>query len=79
MSVERVRGLSPEDRSPSGAARAAIGGAEAVLRREVHAGRRERFGDLLPRFIYAVLAPLVGQREALREAAGAARLLEANE
>ena len=41
-------------------ARAALGGPEAVVRRELAAG--------LPDFVYAVLVPFVGQREALRQA-----------
>jgi AcrR family transcriptional regulator len=49
-------------------ARAALGGAEAVIRRELAAGRSARLPQLLPDFIYAVLVPFVGQREALRQA-----------
>lgn len=54
------------------AARAALGGAEAVLRRELSAGRAARLPRLLPDFVYAVLVPFVGQREALRHARQAA-------
>jgi AcrR family transcriptional regulator len=49
-------------------ARAALGGAEAVIRRELAAGRAGGLPQLLPDFVYAVLVPFVGQREALRQA-----------
>jgi len=52
----------------SGVARAALGGAEAVVRRELAAGREERLPQLLGDFVYAALVPFVGQREALRQA-----------
>lgn len=54
---------------PSSAARGAIGGAEALLRREVGAGRAEELSEILPEIIYSCLAPLLGQDEALRQAA----------
>jgi len=60
--------------SRSGIARAALGGAEAVVRRELAAGRAERLPQLLPDFVYAALVPFVGQREALRQAKQAARV-----
>lgn len=49
-------------------ARAALGGAEAVIRRELAAGRSARLPQLLPDLVYAVLVPFLGQREALRQA-----------
>lgn len=49
-------------------ARAALGGAEAVIRRELAAGRAAGLPQLLPDFVYAVLVPFVGQGEALRQA-----------
>jgi AcrR family transcriptional regulator len=52
---------------PSSAARGAIGGAEALLRREVAAGRVEALPEILPEIIYSCLAPLLGQEEALRQ------------
>lgn len=59
--------------NPSTAARAALGGAEAVIRRELAAGSAVRLPQLLPDFVYAVLVPFVGQGEALRQAKLAAR------
>ena len=59
---------------PSVAARAALGGAEALLRRELAKGRAGRLSQLLPDFVYAALVPWVGQREALRQAKLAARV-----
>jgi AcrR family transcriptional regulator len=59
---------------PNTAARAALGGAEAVVRRELAAGRVVQLSSFLPDFVYAVLVPFVGQGEALRQAKLAARL-----
>jgi len=56
------------------AVRAALGGAEAVIRRELAADRAERLPQLLPDLVYAVLVPFVGQGEALRQAKLAARV-----
>jgi AcrR family transcriptional regulator len=53
--------------------RAAVGGAEALLRRELAAGRAANLPSLLPDFVYAALVPFVGQGEALRQAREAAR------
>jgi len=53
---------------PSSAARGAIGGAEALLRREVAAGRASRLPAILPEVVYSCLVPLLGQQEALRQA-----------
>lgn len=61
--------------SRSGLARAALGGAEAVVRRELVAGRAEGLPQLLGDFVYAALVPFVGQREALRQAKQAARVV----
>jgi AcrR family transcriptional regulator len=51
---------------PSTAARAAIGVGEALVRRELAAGRAERLPQLLPTLIYAASVPFFGQAEALR-------------
>jgi AcrR family transcriptional regulator len=65
LMLERVG----DSRGGSGAAaRAGLGGAEAVIRRELAAGRAKRLPQLLPDFVYAVLVPFVGQGEALRQA-----------
>jgi AcrR family transcriptional regulator len=59
---------------PGASARAALGGAEAVIRRELAAGRAATLPQLLPDFVYAALVPFVGQREALRQSRLAARV-----
>jgi AcrR family transcriptional regulator len=74
--MDRARGFVPESpASPARATRAALGGAEAVVRREIAAGRTERLPELLPAFVYGALVPLVGQEEALRQSRQAAKLI----
>lgn len=51
---------------PSCAARAAIGGGEALVRREIAAGRAEQLPAVLPDLVYAGVVPFLGQEEALR-------------
>lgn len=70
LMMERAGGAAEKHEA---AARAALGGAEAILRRELSAGRAEQLPQLLPDFVYAALVPFVGQREALRQAKEAAR------
>jgi AcrR family transcriptional regulator len=60
---------------PPSAIRGAIGGAEALIRRELLAGRPERLPELLPDIIYGMLAPYLDQQEALRYAGLARELL----
>jgi AcrR family transcriptional regulator len=62
--MERLGG----DEGSALTARAALGGAEAVIRRELAADRAAWLPQLLPDFVYAVLVPFVGQGEALRQA-----------
>lgn len=71
LMMERAGGAVETRRA---SARAALGGAEAVLRKELAAGRAHRLPQLLPDFVYAALVPFVGQREALRQARLAARV-----
>jgi hypothetical protein len=40
-----------------------VGGAEAVIRREIVAGRREELPRLLPDFIYGATVGFLGQEE----------------
>ena len=61
---------------PSSAARGAIGGAEAIVRRELTYGNPNQISRCLPDFVYAALVPFVGQREALRQAKLATQLAE---
>jgi AraC-like DNA-binding protein len=64
--LERGWEYSDLETQPLAAARGALGGAEAVVRREVVAGRAARLPDLLPDFVYAATVPFLGQEEALR-------------
>jgi len=66
LMMERAAG--GEGAYPNTAARAALGGAEAVVRRELAAGRSAGLPQLLSDFVYAALVPFVGQGEALRQA-----------
>jgi len=51
---------------PGRAALAALGGAEAIVRREVVGGRAERLPRLLPDLAYSATVSFLGQDEALR-------------
>jgi hypothetical protein len=64
--IDRLREYGDTEGQPHGAARAAIGGAEAVVRREIVAGRLEQLPRHLPDFVYAATVPFLGQEEALR-------------
>ena len=74
--LDRLRDQSPQGRQPPLTARAALGGAEAVVRREVAEGRSKTLTRLVPDFIYAATVPFLGQGEALRFARLAKELLE---
>lgn len=71
LMMEREGG--PNEHYPI-ATRAALGGAEALVRRELAAGRGAGLPQLLPNFVYAALVPFVGQGEALRQAKLAAKV-----
>lgn len=64
--MERFWEQSVSASQPPRAARAALGGAEAVVRREVARGRAAELPRLLPDFVYSALVPFLGQKEALR-------------
>jgi AcrR family transcriptional regulator len=64
--LERLWAYSTEGAQPPNAARAALGGAEAVVRREIAYGRTKGLPRLLPDFIYCAAVPFLGQKEALR-------------
>jgi AcrR family transcriptional regulator len=63
--LERLWQHSDSRVQPSLAARAALGGAEAVVRAEIVAGRTEQLPRLLPDFAYGVAVPFLGQERAL--------------
>ena len=65
--IERARGVEEEAEGPARAVRAALGGVEAVVRREITAGRLAGLPKLAPSLLYGVLVPVVGQGEALRQ------------
>lgn len=64
--LDRFRDYSTAKGQPIRAARAALGGAEAVVRREIARGRTSRLPELIPDLIYAATVPFFGQQEALR-------------
>ena len=64
--IDRMRDYGDAEAQPPGAARAALGGAEAVVRREIVAGRLDQLPRHLPDFVYAATVPFLGQEEALR-------------
>jgi AcrR family transcriptional regulator len=66
LMLERLRDSSSGDLQPPLVARAGIGGAEAVIRREVAYGRTADLPTLLPDFIYTAAVPFLGQAEAMR-------------
>ncbi|HET7443036.1 MAG TPA: TetR family transcriptional regulator [Solirubrobacterales bacterium] len=64
--LERGQAYSQGATGPPKTALAALGGAEAICRREVAAGRAAELPRLLPDFVYAATVPFLGQEEALR-------------
>jgi hypothetical protein len=55
--------------------RAALDGAEFVIRGDISGGRRARLDESIPSFVFLVLLPQSGRQEALRVAGRAAGLL----
>lgn len=74
--LDRLREYASTKDQPPPAARAALGGAEAVVRREIALGATGDLARLLPDFIYAATVPFLGQDEALRFARQGGALLE---
>jgi AcrR family transcriptional regulator len=64
--IDRLREYSDRETQPPSAARAALGGAEALIRQEIVAGRAAELPLLLPDLVYAATVPFLGQEEALR-------------
>lgn len=65
--LDRLRTDNPAGvEPPPCAAKAGIGGAEALIRRELAHGRAASLPGLVPDLIYSALVPFVGQTEALR-------------
>lgn len=72
--LERGWEYSGSVHQPAKAALGILGGAEAVVRRELVAGRVERLPQILPDCVYIATVPFLGQREALRLARRARKL-----
>jgi AcrR family transcriptional regulator len=64
--LDRQRSQAKGSSPPPCAARGALGGAEAVVRRELARGGAAELPALAPDLIYSALVPFLGQREALR-------------
>lgn len=74
--LDRLREYSSIKDQPPATARAALGGAEAIVRREIALGTTDDLARLLPDFIYAATVPFLGQDEALRFARQGSVLLQ---
>ena len=74
--MERQAAYAVSQSQPPVTARAALGGVEALIRRELVAGRADRLPSLLPDIAYAATVPYMGQEEALRIARRGQALLE---
>lgn len=65
--LDRLRGDGADaNQAPPTAARAAIGGGEALVRRELASGHAEDLPRRLPDLVYGATVPFLGQEEALR-------------
>lgn len=64
--LERGKDYSGGAPQPPCTARGILGGAQAIVRRELAAGRAERLPQLLPDCVYIATVPFLGQAEALR-------------
>lgn len=74
--VDRMRECAVEDvRVPPTTARGVLGGIEALIRREIVAGRAEELPQLLPDIAYMAMVPFLGQEEALHYASRGRELL----
>jgi len=74
--LERLWAASPLSDQPARVGVAALGAAEAVVRREIVAGRYEALPALAPDLVYGSMVPFLGQAEAMRLAELSRRHLE---
>jgi AcrR family transcriptional regulator len=72
--LQRGWDYSESPHQPARAALGILGGAEAVMRRELTAARARWLPSLLPDFVYIATVPFLGQKEALRLAREAERI-----
>lgn len=73
--LERLWASSSLPEQPARVGLAGLGAAEAVVRREIVAGRCARLPSLAPDFVYGAITPFLGQREGLRLAQLSRRLV----
>jgi AcrR family transcriptional regulator len=73
--LDRLREYARFSEAPRTAARGSLGGPEAVVRREIAAGRTGDLPRLLPDFVYAATVPFLGQEESMRLARRGRELL----
>jgi AcrR family transcriptional regulator len=77
--LERLWANSTLSEQPARAGLAALGASEAVVRREILAGRYERLPALAPTFVYGAITPFLGQKEGLRLARASRAMIEGYE
>jgi AcrR family transcriptional regulator len=73
--LERGWEYSRGGEQPAKVALGILGGAQALVRREIALGRTERLPELLPDCVYIATVPFLGQRQALRLVRDAETLL----
>jgi AcrR family transcriptional regulator len=64
--LDRGRVYSSQAAQPTITALGILGGAQAIVRRELALGRADRLSQLAPDCVYIATVPFLGQREALR-------------
>ena len=74
--LQRGWEYSSSPHHPTVAALGVLGGTQAIIRRELAAGRATELPRLLPDFVYAATVPFLGQPESLRLAREAADLVQ---
>lgn len=75
--LERGWEYSGSVHQPAAAALGVLGGAQAIVRREIVTGRGAELPRVLPDCVYIATVPFLGQREALRLTRQAKALLQA--
>lgn len=77
--LQRGWDYSDSPHQPACAALGVLGGAQAIVRRELATGGARRLPQLLPDFVYIATVPFLGQEEAVRLARQARELLKHGE
>jgi len=73
--IEQLTRFAGTQQRPASVGLAVLGSAEAVIRRELAAGRADQLPGFLPDFVYTATVPFLGQEEALRLTRRARKLL----